>query len=128
VSVLAVEIGVRLDDLVRQGLRDLVVPDYAVAVHGVEVEFREFLSYWLKEIVEPNLAPKTYERYEMFSRLHIIPYLGSKHLDKIQVKDIRQWMNKLAVTCQCCTQGKDDARLEHKRRDREMLWANALRA
>jgi len=28
----------------------------------------EFLGYWLKDIVEPNLAPKTYEKYEMFSR------------------------------------------------------------
>ena len=31
----------------------------------------EFLAYWLNEIVEPNLAPKTYEKYEMFSRLHV---------------------------------------------------------
>jgi integrase len=52
----------------------------------------------------------------MFSRLHIIPYLGGKRLDKIQVRDIRQWLNKLAVTCQCCAQRKDAARLEHKRR------------
>jgi integrase len=79
-------------------------------------KLEEFLAYWLKEIVEPNLAPKTYERYEMFSRLHIIPYLGGKHLDKIQVKDIRQWVNKLALTCQCCLQGKDAARQEDKRR------------
>jgi hypothetical protein len=49
----------------------------------------EFLAYWLKEIVAPNLSPKTYEKYEMFSRLHIIPHLGGKRLDKIQVKDIR---------------------------------------
>ena len=28
-----------------------------------------FLAYWLKEIVEPNLSPKTYEKYEMFTRL-----------------------------------------------------------
>jgi integrase len=76
----------------------------------------EFLAYWLKEIVEPNLAPKTYEKYEMFSRLHIIPHLGGKSLDKIQVKDVRQWLNKLAVTCQCCAQGKDAARPESKRR------------
>jgi hypothetical protein len=76
----------------------------------------EFLTYWLKEIVEPNLAPKTYEKYEMFSRVHIIPYLGGKSLDKIQVKDIRQWLNKLAITCQCCAQGKDAARPEGKRR------------
>jgi integrase len=78
-------------------------------------KLEEFLAYWLKEIVEPNLAPKTYERYEMFSRLHIVPYLGGKHLDKIQVKDIRQWVNKLALTCQCCIQGKDAARQDGKR-------------
>lgn len=66
--------------------------------------------------MEPNLAPKTFEKYETFSRLHIIPYLGAKRPDKIQVKDIRQWLNKLAVVCQCCAQGKDAARPEHKRR------------
>jgi integrase len=76
----------------------------------------EFLGYWLREIVEPDLAPKTYEKYEMFSRLHIIPHLGGKRLDKIQVKDIRQWLNKLATICQCCAQGKDAARPESKRR------------
>jgi integrase len=76
----------------------------------------EFLAYWLKEVVEPNLAPKTYEYYELFSRLHIIPYLGSKRLDKIQVRDIRQWLNKLAVTCQCCAQKKDAMRPESRRR------------
>ena len=76
----------------------------------------EFLAYWLKEIVEPNLAPKTYEKYEAFTRLHIVPHLGGKRLDKLQVRDIRQWLNKLAGICQCCAQGKDAARAEDKRR------------
>jgi integrase len=61
-------------------------------------------------------APLTYAKYDSFARHHIIPYLGGKRLDKIQVKDIRQWLNKLAVTCQCCAQGKDAARPEAKRR------------
>ena len=69
-------------------------------------ELGEFLSYWLKDIVEPNLAPKTYEKYEMFSRLHIIPYLGTKRLDKIQVKDIRQWLNKLAASASAARRAK----------------------
>jgi hypothetical protein len=56
--------------------------------------------------VEPNLAPKAYEKYETFSRLHIIPHLGSKRLDNIQVKEIRQWLNKIATVCQCCAQEK----------------------
>ena len=45
---------------------------------------------------KPNLAPKTCEKYELFSRLHIIPHLGARRLDKLQVRDIRQWLNKLA--------------------------------
>jgi hypothetical protein len=76
----------------------------------------EFLAYWLEEIVRPNLAPKTYEKYEAFTRLHIVPYLGGKRLDKLQVKDIRQWLNKLVGICLCCEQGKDVGRLESKRR------------
>ena len=75
----------------------------------------KFLHYWLEEIVQPNLAPKTYEKYELFTRLHIIPHLGTKRLDKLQVKDIRQWLNKLSRICQCCAQGKDAARPEGKR-------------
>ena len=43
-------------------------------------------------------------------------YLSGKRLDKIQVKEIRQWLNKLATVFQCCAQGKDAARPEHKRR------------
>jgi integrase len=76
----------------------------------------QYMSYWLREIVKPNLAPKTYERYEAFTRLHIVPYLGTKRLDKLQVKDIRQWLNKLAQVCYCCAQGKDAARPQAKRR------------
>jgi integrase len=77
---------------------------------------RKFLHYWLEEIVRPNLAPKTCEKYELFTRLHIIPHLGDKRLDKLQVKDIRQWLNKLGRMCQCCAQSKDAKRSEDKRR------------
>jgi integrase len=76
----------------------------------------EFLNYWLQDIVEPNLAPKTHQKYELFSRLHIIPHLGVRRLDKLQVKEVRQWLNKLGRICQCCAQGKDASRPEGKRR------------
>lgn len=52
------------------------------------------LAYWLREIVQPNLAPKTYEFYEMFSRLYITPGLGAKRLDRLQVRDVRVWLNQ----------------------------------
>jgi integrase len=75
-----------------------------------------YLTYWLREVVEPNLRPKTYEKYEMFVRLYIVPALGDKKLGKLAVRDVRVWLNKLRQTCQCCAQGKDARRPESKQR------------
>jgi integrase len=75
-----------------------------------------YLAYWLREVVEPNLAPKTTERYALLTRLYLIPGLGDKRLDRLQIRDIRTWLNRLRATCQCCAQGKDAARPEPKRR------------
>jgi integrase len=46
----------------------------------------------------------------MLVRLYIAPGLGSKRLDKLTVRDVREWTNKLLDACQCCEQGKDAAR------------------
>ena len=76
----------------------------------------QYLTYWLEEIVKPNLAPATYVSYEGFPRLYIVPGIGAKRLDRLQVKDVQTWINKVARTCQCCAQGKDAARPSVKRR------------
>lgn len=74
-----------------------------------------FLAYWLESIVKPNRAPLTYISYEGAVRLYIAPHLGAKRLDKLTVRDVREWLTKLATTCQCCAQGKDAKRpKEHK--------------
>lgn len=68
-------------------------------------------AYWLKEVViEPNYAPLAIVTYETYLRLYILPYLGSKRLDKLNVRDVREWVNKLRKTCQCCAQGRDSRR------------------
>ncbi|OKI22599.1 site-specific integrase [Streptomyces sp. CB03911] len=69
-----------------------------------------YLDYWLRQVVNPHLKPKTAETYEMHVRLYIAPGLGSKRLDKLTVRDVREWTNKLLDDCQCCSQGKDAAR------------------
>lgn len=74
-----------------------------------------FLKYWLESIVRPNLAPLTYASYESAVRLYIAPHLGTKRLDKLTVRDVREWLNLLAETCQCCAQGKDAARSVEQR-------------
>jgi integrase len=75
-----------------------------------------FLSYWLESIVKPNLAPLTYVSYEGAVRLYIAPHLGAKRLDKLTVRDVREWLTRLATVCQCCAQGKDTKRLAARRR------------
>jgi integrase len=76
----------------------------------------DYLAYWLREVVRPNLAPATYVFYEGAVRLYIAPALGGKRLDRLQVRDVQTWINEVAKTCQCCTQGKDAARPAGKRR------------
>ncbi|MGW2207337.1 site-specific integrase [Streptomyces sp. NPDC001774] len=75
-----------------------------------------FLSYWLDSIVKPNLAPLSYVSYEGYVRLYIAPHLGTKRLDKLTVRDVREWLTKLAAICQCCAQGKDAKREPSRRK------------
>jgi integrase len=75
-----------------------------------------FLDYWLTSVVKPNLAPLTYVAYEGAARLYIAPHLGTKRLDKLTVRDVREWLTKLADTCQCCAQRKDQKRPTERRR------------
>jgi hypothetical protein len=76
----------------------------------------EYLAYWLSEVVKPNLAPKTYEFYELLARLYLDHYLGGKRLDKLTAPDVRRWLNDIRQVCQCCAQGKDARRPEQCRR------------
>lgn len=85
-----------------------------VATKAVTVA--SWLDYWLREVIEPNRAASTYENYELFSRLYIKPGLGAKRLDRLQVRDVQAWINKIPTLCQCCAQGKDERRDARRRR------------
>jgi integrase len=87
----------------------------AAITTGVPI-LSEHMRYWLAEVVQPNLAPLTYQTYETFTRLHIEPHLGRKRLDRLQQREVQAWINTLARTCQCCAQGKDARRQPDKRR------------
>jgi integrase len=76
----------------------------------------QYLAYWITEVVERNLKPLTAATYETAVRLYIVPFIGAKRVDKLTVRDVREWLNKLADTCQCCVQGKDEARPQERRR------------
>jgi integrase len=76
----------------------------------------DYLTYWHREVVQPNLAPLTCATYETMIRLYLIRGLGGKRLDRLQVRDVQTWINTVAKACQCCAQGKDTRRPDGRRR------------
>lgn len=75
-----------------------------------------YLEYWLREVVQPNVAPRTAENYQRFVRLYLMPGLGPKNIAKLTRRDIQTWINKVGQVCQCCAQGKDRKRPEKRQR------------
>lgn len=92
----------RLKELQRKG----------IPVDVTTMTVRQYLAYWLKEIAEPNVRPKTYETYELLVRLYLAPGLGKRKLRGLEARHIREWLARLARQCQCCAQGKDARRAE----------------
>lgn len=76
-----------------------------------------YLTYWMREVVkEPDFSPLTVNTYDQHIRRYLLPHLGQKKLDKLTVRLLRSWVNTLRTTCQCCAQGKDQARRPENRR------------
>ena len=112
--------GLRIYGKTREQVHAKRIELQGKARHGVVATssptVAEYLTYWLDEIIRPNRAPLTYQTYETFVRVHIVPGLGTKRLDRLRVRDVQTWINQLATTCQCCMQGKDAHRPPVKQR------------
>jgi integrase len=104
----------------REEVHDKWLKLHAAAKRGPVVTnpptVAEYLAYWLAEVIKPNREPNTYSQYELFSRRYIIPGLGKKRVDRLTVREVQAWLNKLPGICQCCAQGKDANRPLERRR------------
>lgn len=100
----------------REEVRDKFLALHQAARRGPVVSIvptlGQYLAGWLTDVVRPSLAPATASNYDLFCRLYIVPALGSKRLDKLAVRDVQVWLNRIRLQCQCCAQGKDAARSE----------------
>ncbi|MFE7707142.1 tyrosine recombinase XerC [Streptomyces sp. NPDC057486] len=76
----------------------------------------EYLGYWLLNVARGKVRRTTYVNYESLVRNYVTPEFGRKKLVRLTARDIRAFLMKTAATCQCCAQGKDKKRPEHKRR------------
>ncbi|MGW6916686.1 site-specific integrase [Kitasatospora sp. NPDC054939] len=50
----------------------------------------EWLPYWLEHFVKPQRKRTTYDKYEMHVRLHLVPALGAKSLERLGTADVRR--------------------------------------
>lgn len=95
----------------------------AIAEHqnglGAAVDKRTlaaYLEYWITEVAPHRVRANTLANYRQSLDMHIIPALGTKKLDKLSAKDIRSWLDRIAVQCRCCTQHIDAKRAADKQR------------
>ncbi|BDU04088.1 tyrosine-type recombinase/integrase [Nocardia cyriacigeorgica] len=96
----------------------------AIPVDVTTMTVRQYLQHWLENVAKPSVRPTTYVTWESLVRLYMIPGLGRHKLRSLQAKHIRDWLNKLARQCQCCTQKKDAKRAE-KGKARCCAWTPA---
>lgn len=51
---------------------------------------KSWLEHWLENIQRPHVRPTTYRYYEGTVRVHIVPLLGGKRLNRLTPEDVRQ--------------------------------------
>lgn len=58
-------------------------------------KLRDYLEYWLEEVVRPSTRPNTYLGYLRSVRLYISPTLGGTSLRALSVMDVQRFLNRL---------------------------------
>jgi hypothetical protein len=65
-----------------------------------------YLGYWLGEVIKPNREPSTYTTYEVMARLHVVPGVGSKRIDKLTVREPRHGSTSSPAAASAAPRGK----------------------
>jgi integrase len=75
-----------------------------------------FLNHWLEHVVKPSRKPKTVQGYEVVVRVHLVPALGKKRLNRLTVAEVRGFMKRFEAGCLCCLHATDERRPATRRR------------
>ena len=93
------EVREKLDRLKGNSANGVAVPDRTITVAG-------YLDHWLAQVKETKRAT-TWRGYESAVRLHIVPVLGTKLLEKLTGADVRCLVAVCRTKCLCCLNGYD---------------------
>ena len=96
------EAHAKLVELKSRTQRGIPLPDRAWKLN-------EYLPYWLQVHVS-GLKATTQRGYESVVRLHLVPALGTKRLDGLQVQQVREFLDHFRNRCLCCTSKADAKR------------------
>lgn len=100
------DVRVKLDKLKGNSANGVIIPDRQTTV-------AEYLDYWLREVVSHKRAT-TARGYESVVRLHVVPVLGKKRLDKLTGADVRHLIAVCRQKCLCCINHYDQHRKEEE--------------
>jgi len=64
-----------------------------IAISNERETLGQFLQAWLKDVVKPNVRPKTHRTYSDHVKLHIEPALGSRPIAKLTPQHIQSFLN-----------------------------------
>lgn len=59
------------------------------------MKIQDYIDYWLYQVAVHELRESTFESYEDLALHYIVPHLGSKRLNKLNVHDVRAFVSKL---------------------------------
>ncbi|MEV4534661.1 tyrosine-type recombinase/integrase [Asanoa sp. NPDC049518] len=96
------EAHAKLVELKSQSQRGIPIPDRAW-------KLADYLPYWLAAYVI-DLKPTTARGYESAVRLHLIPALGTKRVDRLQVQHVKVFLDEFRRKCLCCAAELDKDR------------------
>ncbi|MFD8083848.1 tyrosine recombinase XerC [Kitasatospora sp. NPDC059722] len=84
--------------------QELVLRDrQSVPTPTRSAKLAEWLPYWLEQFIQPQRKRTTYDKYEMHIRLHLVPVLGSKSLEKLGTADVRRLISTVTKKVSAAT-------------------------
>jgi integrase len=101
--------GARADEVNQKLIRIQDQSNKGIPVPERTAKLAEYLHYWVEEVIEDRRRT-TKRDYRSAVRLHIVPVLGKKRLDKLTVADVRHLIAIVRTKCLCCANEWDKHR------------------
>ena len=86
--------GKTREDVVREMRRAQHDEEKGLPFENRQITVGQLLDYWLEQTAKATVAPRTYDSYESYCRVHIKPSIGRLRLHKLQPHHVQTLMNE----------------------------------